>query len=96
MNIAGILVHAYPGESDTVRGALQALEGVEVHHETEDGRFIITVVDTKDSRCDDTVLTLHHTPGVATAALAYHSFEPEDTNASVALAAQSASRFPGA
>ena len=96
MNIAGILVHAYPGERDTVRIALRALDGVEVHHETDDGRFIVTVVDTESTRCDDTVLALHHTPGVATAALAYHSFEPEETNASVALAASSASRFPGA
>ena len=96
MNIAGILVSAYPGEQDTARAALKAMEGVEMHHETDDGRFIVTVEDTESSRCDDTVLALHNTKGVASAALAYHSFEPQDINASVELAPASASRFPGA
>ncbi|VAW17778.1 hypothetical protein MNBD_ALPHA09-333 [hydrothermal vent metagenome] len=96
MNIAGILVNANPGEQDTVRTALSAMEGVELHHETDDGRFIITVEDTEASSCDRTVLTLHNAAGVASAALAFHSFETEDTNASVELAPSSASRFPGA
>ena len=82
MNIAGILIHAYPGKGETVRSALEAIEGVEVHHQTDDGRFIVTVEDAGDTSSGDTVLALHNVPGVACASLAYHSFEPENANTS--------------
>ncbi|GBE43727.1 MAG TPA: nitrate reductase [Rhizobiales bacterium] len=80
MTIAGILIHAYPGHAETVRAMLVETQGVELHHETGDGRFIITVEDAGDTRCDDTVLALQRIPGVASASLAYHNFEPEDIN----------------
>ncbi len=96
MNIAGVLVHAFPGKRETARAALRALDGVEVHHETDDGRFIVTVEDGENSCCDDTVLALHNTPGVASAALVYHSFEAEDIDASAEPAAAPASRIGGA
>lgn len=95
MNIAGVLIHAYPGQNDKAREALSILEGVEVHHETDDGRFIVTVEDGEDSRCDDIVLDLHNTPGVASAALVYHNFESENTNVSPNQAAPSASPIRG-
>jgi nitrate reductase NapD len=80
MNIAGVLIHAYPGEQERARAALLAIDGVEVHHETGDGRFIVTVEDGENTSCDDTVLALQNTPGIASAALVYHSFESEDIN----------------
>ncbi len=82
MNIAGVLVHAYPGEQDTVRAALETMEGVEVHHETDDGRFVVTVEDSGDTLADDTILALNRVPGVVSAALAYHNFEPGAPNTS--------------
>lgn len=80
MNIAGVLIHAYPGQSDTTRTALADFAGVEVHHETDDGRFIVTITDTSDEYCDDTIMALQNAPGIASATLTYHSFEPEDPN----------------
>ncbi len=96
MNIAGVLIHAYPGATETARAALQTLEGVELHHETPDGRFIVTVEDGENACCDDTILALANTPGVASAALVYHSFESENLNASAELAATPASPIRGA
>lgn len=96
MNIAGVLILAYPGQNDKAREALLTLEGVEVHHETDDGRFIVTVEDGEDSSCDKIVLDLHNTPGVASAALVYHNFEPENAIPSPNHAAPSASPIRGA
>lgn len=96
MNIAGVLVHAYPGEQARVRAGLSAFAGVELHHETGDGRFIITVTDTRDEHCDDTMLAIERTPGIASATLAYHSFEPEDSNNCAEPATMSAGSSRGA
>ena len=93
MNIAGILVHAYPDTQDKVRATLGAMGGVELHHETDDGRFIITVEDTDNVSCDDTIVALDGAPGIASTTLAYHSFEPDLTPANSELAAVPASQF---
>ncbi len=79
MNIAGVLVHAYPGKQTRVRAALKELPGVELHHETPDGRFIVTVEDAADISCDTTIMDLQRMPGIAAATLAYHNFEPAPT-----------------
>lgn len=78
MNIAGVLVHAYPGKHTTVRATLEELPGVELHHETPDGRFIVTVEDEADVSCDTTIMNLQRMPGIAAATLAYHNFETEN------------------
>lgn len=96
MNIAGVLVHAYPGEQDRARTSLAALAGVELHHETDDGRFIVTVEDQPDTPCGDTIMELQSAPGIASAALAYHSFEPDEPTPLSPLAGVSASPIRGA
>jgi nitrate reductase NapD len=90
VNIAGVLVHAYPGKTESVKAELQALEGVELHHVTDDGRFIVTVEDAGDTLCDDTIVALEKLPGIASAALTYHYSEPEESNLSARLADVSA------
>jgi periplasmic nitrate reductase NapD len=96
MNIAGILIHSYPGQASAVRAALAAIDGLEVHHETEDGRFIVTVEDAGEMRAGDTVVALYAIPSVASAALAYHSFEPDDPDSGAGPAALPARPTPGA
>lgn len=95
MSIAGVLIHAYPGSTNAVRSALEGLNGVEIHRETDDGRYIVTVEDTETTRLDDTILALQQLSGVASVALAYHSFEPEEANSSAELAAKPASHTGG-
>ena len=96
MAIAGVLIHAYPHCQDAVRSALAELGGVEIHRATQDGRFIVTVEDTRTARLDDTLLALHRIEGVASAALAYHSFESDEENIDAELAAMPASLTGGA
>ena len=77
MNICGVLVHATPGRQATVAEALNALPGVDVHQITEDSRLIVTVEEADDKTAGDTILTMHRIPGVLSAALVYHHFEPD-------------------
>ncbi|UCH75196.1 MAG: chaperone NapD [Rhodospirillales bacterium] len=77
MNICGILLHAHPDRRAEVEQAIEALEGAELHHTVSGGRMIVTVEDTSQSTAGDTVLALHGLPGVLSAALVYHHFEPQ-------------------
>ena len=43
MNISSVLVNARPERIDEVRGGLLALDGVEIHAATEEGRMIVTI-----------------------------------------------------
>jgi nitrate reductase NapD len=71
VDIASAIVHAIPGRRDEVRSALQRLQGVKIHAETADGRFIVTVEDLPDASVADTVVALHRLEGVLAAAMVY-------------------------
>ena len=77
MNICGVLVHATPGRQAAVAEALAALGNTEVHQITNDSRLIVTVEEADDRTAGDTVLAMHRIPGVLSAALVYHHFEPD-------------------
>ena len=77
MNIAGVLVHAHPDRQGAVGDLLAALPGVEVHKSAPGGRLIVTVEDVPEARAADTLLAVHRLPGVVSAALVYHHFEPD-------------------
>jgi nitrate reductase NapD len=71
MEVVSAIVHAIPGRGDEVRAALQRLAGVEIHAETADGRFIVTVEDRPDTSPADTIVALHRLDGVLAAAMVY-------------------------
>lgn len=77
MNICGVLVHAHPDRCDEVRAAISGIDGAELHQTEPDGRIVVTVEDTDDTSAGDAVLALHRIPGVLSAALVYHHFEPD-------------------
>jgi nitrate reductase NapD len=71
MNITSAVVYATPPSRAQVKAGLVALSGVEIHAETEDGRFIITVEDVPGIRSGETVMRLHQLEGVQFAAMVY-------------------------
>ena len=71
MDISSAVVHAMPCSQDDVRAQLEALPGVEIHAETPDGRFIVTVEDTPGGSAADTVMRLHSLRGVLAATMVY-------------------------
>lgn len=77
MNICGVLVHAHPEHGDEVRTAIAGIDGAELHQTVPDGRMVVTIEDTGDTSAGDAVLALHRIPGVLSAALVYHHFEPD-------------------
>ncbi len=78
MNIAGVLVHARPNYHAQVRQSLSELQGVEVHIETADGRFVVTIEEEKRSMVADTLTALHKLDGVLSAAMVYEHSEPDE------------------
>ena len=77
MNISGAIVYALPNRADSIRARLNALAGVEIHAETGDGRFIVTVEDAPGASAADTVMALHRLDGVLSAAMVYQYSDDE-------------------
>lgn len=77
MHISGILVHAKPGEAAHVGSALAALDGIDVHAVTPDGRLVVTIELDDDAALPDTFSAISALPGVLSAALVYSHTEIE-------------------
>ncbi len=75
MNISGVLVHAYPEKVAAVSRKLDAMQGIEVHASTDEGKIVVTVEQVDDGSLADTVLDLQDMPGVLSASMIYHHFE---------------------
>ena len=84
MNICGCLVHVARDDLAAARSAMEAMAGVEVHAQTEDGRLVVVVEDTKAAFASDTIMALHQIPGVYSLTLNYHHFEDPTQRASLA------------
>lgn len=75
MNIGGVVVRTFPEKVETVRQALEALDGVEVHGANDDGRMVVTVEQESDGQLAECLLTMQQLPGVLDASVIYHQFE---------------------
>ncbi len=75
MNICGCLVHVAADRTASARATMTETDGVEVHAEAEDGRFVVVVEDTSDRLASETIMDLHQIPGVISLTLTYHHFE---------------------
>ena len=78
MNICGCLVHVARDKIATARATMEAMAGVEVHAQSEDGRLVVVVEDTADAYASDIIMALHQVPGVISLTLNYHHFEDAD------------------
>lgn len=92
MNICGCLVHVAPERASAARVALEAVDGVEVHAESEDARFVVVVEDTDTRLASEIIMDLHQIAGVISLTLTYHHFEDlSETHARLAATNQPAS-----
>ena len=80
MNICGCLIHVAPERAGSARAAMDATDGVEVHAETSDFRFVVVVEDTETHLASETIMSLHQIPGVISLTLTYHHFEDVSKN----------------
>ena len=70
--VASAIVSALPGRRAELRRQMLGLPGVEIHAETPDGRFVVTVESTGQASAGDTLLALHRLDAVLAAALVSH------------------------
>jgi nitrate reductase NapD len=75
MNICGCLVHVACDALARARAEIDALAGVEVHAQTDDGRLVVVVEDTDTALASETIMALHQVAGVVTLTINYHHFE---------------------
>jgi periplasmic nitrate reductase NapD len=78
MDIASAVIHAAPGRRAEVRAQLEGLRGLEIHAETPEGRFGVTVEDTAAGSAADTVVQLHRLDGVLSAAMVYQYSDTQE------------------
>ena len=69
VEIASAIVAAIPGRAPELCARLAALAGVEIHAQTPDGRFIVTVESTASATAGDILLELHRIEDVLAVAL---------------------------
>lgn len=77
MSICGLVIHASPGNGDNVVSALVALDGVEVHEATEDGRLVVTVDNPDDGEAAKVLDSFRTIDGVLSTSLVYTHFEED-------------------
>lgn len=77
MNISSLLVNAHPEGITQVQAGLLALDGVEVHAVTEEGRMIVTIEAESEQAVASMYETINHHPGVLSASMVYHQYEPD-------------------
>jgi nitrate reductase NapD len=72
VEIVSAIVSALPGQRERLRAAMLGLPGVEIHGETRDGRFVVSIESTGEASAGDTLLALHRLEDVLAAALVSH------------------------
>lgn len=77
MSISGLVVHVPPQRIGEMSQRLEAMEGVEVHTTTEDGKLVVTVDIEDEHKAADTLMDLQKADGVLSASLIYNHFESQ-------------------
>ena len=78
-NLCSVLVHAKADMIDQVKQQLEAIEGVEVHASTDDGRLIVTVEDELRKHVGDRIMSFYELDGVLSASMIYQ-YSDNDLN----------------
>jgi len=77
MNISSAIVHARPGAVAVVQAGLAAMEGVEVHAVSPEGKLIVTIETEDDGSNAAAYGRIGQLDGVMSAAMVYHQTESE-------------------
>jgi nitrate reductase NapD len=80
MHVASVVVRTRPEWGTALRAGIEAIEGVEVHAVTADGRLVVTVEGEDRGLTADRLFALHRLPQVLSAALVYEESFNESMN----------------
>jgi nitrate reductase NapD len=79
MNLSGILVLVAPEQTQSTIASLQALPGVQVHHQHPETGRIVVVQEAESTAAEmDGLKRIQALPNVLSASMVYHYFEDED------------------
>lgn len=94
MNISSLIVHAQASAREGVRASLTRIPGVEVHAESDEGKFVVTIEADTEGETASLFDRIYRMDGVMSAAMVFHQFEP-DPEQPVAAQAVAAPHRPG-
>lgn len=77
MNISSLIVYAREGSVLGLRARLEAMNGVEVHAASADGKLIVTIESDDDRGLADTYEAIGRADGVLSAAMVFQQSENE-------------------
>jgi len=77
MNISSLIVHAQASAREGVRASLARIPGVEVHAESADGKFVVTIEAETEGETAGLFDRIYLMDGVMSAAMVYHQFEAD-------------------
>ncbi len=75
IDICGVLVHAKNGKEQEVESSLNAINGVEVHHVSDNSRLIVTIELEGRKQIMDTMSGFNDIPNVISTVLTYQHSE---------------------
>ncbi len=76
MHISSHVVHVDPRVLPKTRAAIDAIEGLETHAASNDGRVVVTIEADSEATSLDLVGQMSALPGVLAVAMVFHQFEP--------------------
>jgi nitrate reductase NapD len=77
MNISSAIVQAHPVNLAAVHGRLTAIEGVEVHGASPEGKIVVTIESASEHETADTYNRISQLDGVLAAAMVFNQTESE-------------------
>ena len=77
MNISSAILHVVPGRLAETRAALLAMNGVEIHAESPEGKLIVVLEDDDLEAAANKYVALHSVAGVASVAMVYQYSDDE-------------------
>jgi nitrate reductase NapD len=76
LHISSVVVHARPEAADAAARAIERLRGAEIHQRIADGKLIVTLETAGTGEIMQRIEAINELPGVISAALVYHHWEP--------------------
>jgi nitrate reductase NapD len=76
LHVSSLVVHARPERADDIAGAVARLEGAEIHQRIAGGKLIVTLETAGTAEIMQRLERINDLPGVISATLVYHHWEP--------------------
>lgn len=77
MNISSAIVHARPGSAQALSARLTAVDGVEVHAVSAEGKIIVVLEAASDGAMTETFEHISKLDDVLSASMVYHQIESD-------------------